>query len=60
LTRVVNILAAISITPVTSLPMHKSPSWRALGQSSVYSQISKFCCGWGGLANALWEMQPDI
>jgi cyclopropane-fatty-acyl-phospholipid synthase len=63
LTRVVNILAAISITPVTRLPMHKSPSWHALGQSFVYSQIRKFwilTVGGAGIANALWEMQPDI
>ena len=42
LTRVVNILAAISIRQVTRLPMHKSPSWRALGQSYVYSRIRRF------------------
>ena len=42
LTHAVNILAAISIPPVTRLPMRKLPNWRALGQSCVYSQIRRF------------------
>ncbi len=43
--------------------MRKSPSWRASGQSCVCSQIRKFwilALGGADIANALWEMQPDI